>query len=166
MHFEDFVRSYSAKSNEELLRLRLDSKDLTDEGSAALMYELARRGIDGADKLDAFRDREKSPKEEVSRKPVNLFVSFRLGVGRWYFGKADRTVNPDGVEQFRTTMFILVFWIPLIPTGSYLVEKEGGFFSRKITILQKQPLDWEQVLKVWCVAAAAILAVILIVKRL
>jgi len=35
-----------------------------------------------------------------------------------------------------------------------------------MTILKKLPLDWEQVLEVWVVAATILLALILVIKRL
>jgi len=59
-----------------------------------------------------------------------------------------------------------VFWLPLIPTGTYLVERKRKFPSNEMTILKKLPLDWEQVLEVWVVAATILLALILVIKRL
>jgi hypothetical protein len=38
MQVEDFARSYETKTNEELLRLSLDSEQLTSEATAALAY--------------------------------------------------------------------------------------------------------------------------------
>jgi len=167
MQYQDFVRSYEAKSDEDLLRLELESDCLTGEAIAALTSELARRGIGSADKLETFRAQESQRKEEGSKKPGNLFFSFRFGVGRWHFGKADRTYRNDTeIERFRTTVFIVIFFFPLIPTGSYLIEKKRRFRSRKVTVLKRLPLDWEQVLKVWAVAAAGLVAVIWLVKRM
>jgi len=166
MQYEELVKSYEGKSDEELLRLRLDSEELTAEASAALMGELAKRGI-GRDRIKAFRDLEAKRKEELSRNPGNLFFTFRLGVGRWHFGKADRVYDSTtGIEQFRTTVFIVLLFFPAIPTGSYLVEKRRGFLSGKLRIIEKLPLDWKQVLKVWVVAALALLGVIWVVKRM
>ena len=80
MQYEELVKSYEGKSDEELLRLRLDSEELTAEASAPLMGELAKRGI-GRDRIKAFRDLEAKRKEELSRNPGNLFFTFRLGDG-------------------------------------------------------------------------------------
>lgn len=166
MQYDELLQSYAGKSDEELLRLQLDSKDLTAEASAALMGELAKRGI-GRDRIEAFRDVEAKRKEELSRNPGNLFLTFRLGVGRWHFGKADRVYDSaTEIERFRTTVFIVLLFFPAIPTGSYLVEKRRGFLSGRLRILKKLPLDWEQVLKVWIVAALAVLGIILVLKRM
>jgi hypothetical protein len=167
MQYQDFVRSYETKSDQELLRLELESDRLTLEAAAALKSELAKRGIGSADRLETFRAQESQRNEEESRKPGNLFFSSRFGVGRWHFGKADYTYKPDTkIERFRTTVFIIVLFFPLIPTGTYLIEKKRRFLSRKVKILKRLPLDWEQVLRVWAVGAAGLLAVIWLVKRM
>jgi hypothetical protein len=167
MQYEELLRSYAGKSDEELLRLQLDSEKLTMEASAALTGELAKRGIGGTDSIDAFRGLEAKRKEELSKNPGSLFFTFRLGVGRWHFGKADRMYDSaTGIERFKTTIFIVLLFFPAFPTGSYLVEKRRGFFSGKVRILKKLPLDWEQVLKVWVVAALGLLGVILVLKRM
>jgi hypothetical protein len=166
MEYEQLVKSYEAKSEADLLRLRLDSKDLTPEATLALANELAKRKIDSAERLTAFQVEEQKRKERESRNPGNLFLHFRLGVGRWNFGKADRTYDQStGVERFRTTVFVLILFFPLIPTGSYLVERKRSAPRKKTTILEKVPLDWEQVLKVWVVSAACLLLLIWALRR-
>jgi hypothetical protein len=166
MQYEDFVRLYETRSDDDLLRLKVDSENLTQDASSALTSELAKRKIDSAERLNTFRDEERRRKEQDERNPGSLFLSLRLGIGRWHFGKADivRDLN-TGIERFRTTVFILVLWFPLIPTGTYLIQKKRGFFAGKVTILKKLPLDWPQVLKVWVVAAASLLTVIWILTR-
>jgi hypothetical protein len=75
--------------------------------------------------------------------------------------------NPEtGTERFRTTVFVVLFWLPLIPTGTFLVERERAFLSNQFTVLKRLPVDWEQVLKVWVVASASLLALIWIFKLL
>ena len=71
-----------------------------------------------------------------------------------------------GKERFKTTVFVVLFWHPLIPTGTFLVERERAFLSNEMTVLKRLPLDWEQVLKVWVVAAGTLLAVIWAFKLL
>jgi hypothetical protein len=60
----------------------------------------------------------------------------------------------------------MLFWLPLIPSGSYIVERKREFLSNQMTVLEKLPLDWEQVLKVWIAAATSLLALIWIFKLL
>lgn len=96
----------------------------------------------------------------------SLFLA-RFGIGRWHFGKVDYQYNPaTGIERFQTTIFILLLYFPLIPTGRYLIEKKRGWFSKRITILERLPLDWGQVLKVWGVALVALIALMWILKRM
>jgi hypothetical protein len=70
------------------------------------------------------------------------------------------------MERFKTTVFVVLFWLPLIPTGTFLVERKRRFLSSQITVLERLPLDWEQVLKVWVVASAILLVVIWVFKLL
>ena len=34
------------------------------------------------------------------------------------------------MERFKTTVFVVLFWLPLIPSGTYLVERKREFLSR------------------------------------
>jgi len=70
------------------------------------------------------------------------------------------------MEQFTTTVFIVIFFFPLIPTGTYLAERKRELLSIRPTFLEKLPLDWEQVLKVWVVASGSLLALIWLFKLL
>ena len=80
------------------------------------------------------------------------------------FGTANRVYDPGtDIERFKTTIFILLLCFPLIPTGTYLVERNRAL-PDKVTGLEKLPLDWEQVLKVWVVAAGSILGFIWLIK--
>ena len=113
-----------------------------------------------------YEDLEKQDKNPRPKNSGSLFLA-RLGIGRWHFGKNDYQFSPDtGIERFRTTVFILLLYFPLIPTGSYLIEKKRGWFSRRITILKTLPLDWAQVVRVWIVAAIALLLLLWILKRM
>jgi hypothetical protein len=131
MGYDDFVHSYATKTNDELLRLQLGSQDLTEEASLALAGELRNRGLGGAERVAAFRTQENERHEEESKKPGNLFFTRFFGLGRWYFGKAERVYNSEtGKECFKTTIFIVVLCFPLVPTGSFLIEKKRDSFRR------------------------------------
>jgi hypothetical protein len=167
VEIQNFAEEYQNKTDEELLRLALNLEQLTREANAALNDELARRQINNTQQLRAFSEREKQRKEEQDRNPGNLFVIHPYGIGRKRFGKAGRIYNPEtGTERFKTTVFVVLLWLPLIPTGTFLVEKNRAFLANQATVVEKLPLDWEQVLKVWVVAAAILLAVIWVVKLL
>jgi len=167
VEIQDFAEEYQSKTDDELLRLALDSEQLTPEARAALNDELARRRIDKNEQLQAFIEQEEQCIEEQRRNPGNLFVFHPYGVGRDRFGKAGRIYSPEtGKERFKTTVFVVLLWLPLIPTGTFIVERKRSFFARQVTVLERLPLDWEQVLKVWVVAFAILLAVIWAVKLL
>jgi hypothetical protein len=56
MKMADFAGKYEAKTDEELLRLAMDSDQLTADAQGCLASELAKRGI-SAERVRAFRDR-------------------------------------------------------------------------------------------------------------
>ena len=161
MEMQDLAAEYETRSNEELLRLALYPEQLTSEAVIVLNNELAKRGINGAEQLDAFRKAEEERTAKVASNPGSFFFLHPWGVGRRHFGKAERVYNSaNGVERFRTTVFVVLFWVPLIPTGTYLVERRLKSLSRRTIFREKLTLDWEQVLKVWVVAATCIFAII------
>ena len=165
MEIQDFAREYQSKTDEELLRLQLVSEQLTAKANDALKGELSRRLINGTDRLSAFRQQEAQRQTEQARDPGRLFSVYSFGRSR--FGKARYFYDSEtGMERFATTVFVVLFYFPLIPTGTYLAERKREFFSNQTTFLEKLPLDWEQVLKVWVVAAGSLLALIWIFKLL
>lgn len=165
MEVQDFAKEYQSKTDEELLRLQLDSGQLIPEANDALKGELSRRLINGTDRLSAFREQEAQRQTEEAANPGRLFSVY--GIGRDRFGKARYVYNSEtGMERFATTVFVVLFWFPLIPTGTYFADRKRAFLSGQIAFLEKLPLDWEQVLKVWVVAAGSLLALIWAVRLL
>jgi hypothetical protein len=167
MEIQNFAEQYRTETDEELLRLALVPEQLTPEANAALKDELARRSIHGSHHLSAFCEQETQRQTEQARDPGKLFFTSFYGIGRSRFGKAKRIYDSvTGMERFTTTVFIILFFFPLIPTGTYLVERKRQFFSDQPIFLEKLPLDWEQVLKVWVVASGSLLALIWVFKLL
>jgi len=162
VELQDLAEEYQAKTDEELLRLALDAADLTPEANVVLSTELSRRGIKTEDRLVSFRAEEQYRKEQASKHTGSLFIIHPFGIGHLRFGKADRVYDPaTGLERFKTTLFIVLFWFPLIPTGTFFIEKKRSLFSRKLTILRRLPLDWRQVRRVWAVAIGIVLSIII-----
>ena len=163
MEIQDLAEEYQAKTDEELLRLALDAADLTPEANLVLNNELSRRGINTAERLAPFREAENRRKEEASKHTGSLFIIHPIGIGHLRFGKAGRVCDPaTGRERFQTTIFVVLFWFPLIPTGTFFVEKRRSFFSNRLTILKRLPLDWRQVRRVWGAAIAILLSIIIL----
>jgi hypothetical protein len=158
MDLRELAEEYQGKSDGELLQLALKPEQLTTEANEALRSELARRRIDSPDCLDNARRAEQERNAENDRDigPLGFFPYG--GFGRMRFGKSGRVYDADsGSERFTTTVFILIFFFPLIPTGSYLVQRDREW-PNKLAVLEKLPLDWEQVLSVWVVAAGSVAA--------
>jgi hypothetical protein len=162
VEIQDLAEEYQAKTDEELLRLALDAADLTPEANLVLSNELSRRGIKTEDRLVSFRAEEQCRKEEASKHTGSLFIIHPFGIGHLRFGKADRVYDrTTGLERFKTTLFIVLFWFPLVPTGTFFIEKKRSLFSRKLTILRRLPLDWRQVRGVWGIAIGIVLSIII-----
>jgi hypothetical protein len=75
MQIGDFAGEYQAKTDEELLRLAMDSDQLTAEAQAYLTSEFAKRGI-SAERVRAFRER---PEPVVSSPIVPGRDSYTIG---------------------------------------------------------------------------------------
>ena len=104
----------------------------------------------------SFAQKKSIAKLNKGRRLGSLFVVHAYGIGRQRFGKADYEYSSEtGMERFKTTVFIVLFWLPLLPTGTYFVERKKEFLSSDMTVLERLPLDWEQVLKVWILRPAA-----------
>jgi len=162
VEIQDLAEEYQAKTDEELLRLALDAADLTPEANLVLSTELSRRGIKTEDRLVSFRAEEQRRKEEASKHTGSLFIIHPFGIGHLRFGKADRVYDPaTGLERFKTTIFIVLFWFPLIPTGTFFIEKKRSLFSKQLRILKRLPLYWRQVRRVWGVAIGIVLSIII-----
>jgi len=163
MNMEELGQGYRDKTETELLQLALNPEQLTPEANGALKSELARRRIDSA-ALDAARREEQERKAENDRSIGWLGSLYIFGAGRMRFGKCERLYNSEtDLERFKTTVFLVLFYIPFIPTGTYLVERKRGYPGH-LTVLEKLRLDWEQILRVWVVAAAGLLALIWLFK--
>lgn len=159
MDIQNLTEEYLSKTDEELLRLAVHADQLTPEADVVLKNELAKRRINDKDRLEAFRKQEEQNRIEAHKDPGKLFLIHSYGIGRKRFGKAECSYDPEtNMERFKTTVFVVVFWLPLLPTGTYLVERRREFLSNEMTVLDKVSLDWEQILKVWDVAAGIILA--------
>jgi hypothetical protein len=167
MQIQDFLREYETKSNEELLRLATDPSQLTDEANSALLAEMRKRGLDDSEQLNNFRQQEKERKQEEENSIGRLWISARTGIGRQRFCKANYQADPaSGIEEFTTTVFILIFWLPLIPTGTFRVSRNKKSLFNQVRGIEKLPLNWAQVMQVWFAMMLGILFLILILKFL
>jgi hypothetical protein len=150
--------SYEQMSDGALLRIAMDRAELTPEAGAALDAQLAKRGLGEAQQRDfasTYRAEVAADERQRLNKQVNVGYASRRGIGLRYYGKRDLT-RMQSREQYQTTLWFCLFWIPLVPLGTYIVHRTTatwmGLFDDVRTI-RKVPLDWEQVFKTWAVAA-------------
>ena len=141
MNVQELGEEYRNKTDKELLRLALTPEDLTPEANVALTSELARRRIDSKTHLDTARQEERERKAENDRSLGTLGFIPHFGVEGMRFGKGNRSYDPEtGLEKFKTTVFVVLFWFPLIPRGTYLVERKR-ILPDGVSGLERLPLD-------------------------
>jgi hypothetical protein len=161
MEIQDFAKEYTTKSNEELLRLALDTTQLTIEANFALSAELRNRGLDTKDQIHNFRQLEYERKQKEELDIGRLWLLHPYGIGRKRFCEGRYSFDSaSGIEEFTTTIFVILLWLPLIPTGTYRVRREKGVRPIQINAIQRLPLDWGQVAKVWLLMLLSVLLLI------
>ncbi len=148
-------KAYEQMSDGALMRIAMDRAELTPEAGAAFDAELAKRGL-GEEQVRSFAItyRAETNREIAERGPKRPMLPW-TGSYVGYYGKRD-VVEMHHREQFQTTMWFCLLWIPLVPLGTYIVHRTTatwlGLFD-SVRIIRKVPLDWEQVFKTWAVAA-------------
>ena len=161
MDTQVLLEQYSTKTDEELFRLAVNREELTEEACMALDQVMQDRGLDKSECLEYARQEEEERKQQLARNPGPLFRVRGGLIGRDRFGKANYSFDPaTRMETFDTTIFILFFWLPLIPTASYRVTRRKEFLSDEFDVIERLPLQWEQVLTIWIVASSIVLALI------
>jgi hypothetical protein len=162
---------YTRLTDDEILHLAEEYDELTDEAKQALDLELHRRNISVADVAAYHAESQRlSPPSDPGLLWANAYPSH--GMGRRIFGKSNYSHDPGSdFEEFNTTLWFLIFWLPVIPLASYTVKREihhgwGRFVPRKMWIVRKLPRNWGQILSTWLKAAVLLLAVRLAVPML
>jgi hypothetical protein len=126
---------YQQLSRDEVLRLVLEKDQLTDEATA-------------------LRERQK----EIERAtPRQTYKEFR-GV---------RTIATNArfrIEECDTTLWIVGFWIPIVPLTSFRIRRKfrrwwSVYVSDQYRVIERRPLDWEQILLTWIKTAAVLLLI-------
>ena len=162
MDTADFGEQYRLMQDEELLRINFDSDQLTDEARFALTAGLHTRSLDKPEVVADFRIEEQQRRKDDELTSVMRADARKIGRSRYF--KANYDFNPETrIETFTTTFFFELWRLPLVPTGTYRVEKKKGW-RYDYRVVEKVPLDWEQVLTGWVISASVVLALILAFK--
>jgi hypothetical protein len=161
-----FSKGVESKTDEELLRLALERDQLTADANLALSSELSRRGLNSEEKLREFRAGGESRRKALDRDIGRLFLTWN-GFGRSRFWKCERRAASDaGLEEFTTTVFVVVLWVPLVPIGTFRVRGRTGFFSGPVHVLERLPLNWAQVVKVWAATLSIFFALAIALRAI
>jgi hypothetical protein len=159
---QNFEREYASRTTDDLLRLASEPQNLVDGASMALHSELSRRGLKAADIDTARYPQEKHAQQHERKAAERLLHIHRQGIGTSRFCKWDRVHNvASGTEEFTTTLFFILAWVPLIPLGTYRVRRSKGLVPNQ-HVIEKLPLNWSQVLWVWMIALLTMLALALV----
>jgi hypothetical protein len=166
MQIQEFAKEYENKSDQELLLLAVDPSQLTDNANQALSTELRKRGL-ASQKINDFRQVESERKQKEENDIGRLWLNTRYGVGRQRFCKGDYSFDlASETEEFTTTVFILILFLPVIPVGTYRVKRNKQSFAKQLRGIQKLPLDWGQVMQVWLITMIVVLLIIVAIKFL
>lgn len=162
---------YARLTDDEITHLAEERGELTEEAKQQLDAELRRRNITAAD-VAAYS----AESQRLSETPdPNLFtarVYHPYGIGRKLFGKTNHSYDPGSeFEEFDTTLWFVIFWLPVIPLSSYRVRRDVRrqwkyLFSRRIWTVRKLPRNWGQILLTWIKAAVLLLVAMLILRDL
>jgi hypothetical protein len=154
---------YRELDDDALLRIAADRRDLTPEAAMVLDAELSSRCLRQTQIDDlAQQDRAVEAREVRARARANRRIVFRGGFGFEYYGRSNMQ-RRMGTEIYAATLFFIVLWFPIIPVGTYRVirSRSAWWSGSSPKVVEKLPLDWNQVLHVWTKALLIVLAIAL-----
>lgn len=157
---------YQQLSDDEILNLARDEANLTDQAKCALTSELSRRNLSVAD-VQTYETETRVLEEADERRRLKL-LNPRFSQNKKFWGRGNFVANAiSGCEEYDATLWFVVFWFPLIPLGTYRVERNQSrerwwdFLTPDITVVTKLPLNWEQILGTWLIAVSALFVAVL-----
>jgi hypothetical protein len=151
---KNFAIEYQTLTDDEVLRIAADRENLVDEARQAIDMEMHRRSLTANDMGQYQAHIEKT---EMLLQVGNLPFLIPYGIGKKLFGKRARMIDPKGIlEEFDTTLWVVIFWVPLIPVTTYRIRRRVSklslldpWRSYKFEALSRRRLDWRMVLTTW-----------------
>lgn len=148
----NFSTEYQALDDDAILRIAADRENLLQEAQQALDSELLRRKLTQSDIGQYQAHIERAEIEEQARLP---FIS-HYGIGKRFLGKRAYVSDPVDIwEEFDTELWIVVFWIPLIPIATFRVRRIkkfrlfGPWQNCRFNVINKRGRDWMLILSTW-----------------
>ena len=155
MNAPELFERYRGLSDVELEQLLREFDDLLEPAQSCLIAELRTRGQTD-ETISATVEAGKKIKlpltltdgfDPALTKKIGSVSSFH-GIGRIFYGKAHRTFNETfAFEEYDTTLWWILFWIPLIPKGSFRIrrkQEDRPFTSYAFVIVRRIPFLWAQ----------------------
>ena len=158
---------YQSLTDDEVLQIATEREQLTDDARMVLDSELARRRLsikDVQSQKAAFERAEKLDRARRQHKILSSSSLRRSGTGIRFRGGQNLHRDPSGeYEQYDSTKWVVVLWIPVFPIGTFTVRRRlsrwmGMTFRSDPQIIARQPRNWEQILLTWVKTGAVLLA--------
>lgn len=151
---KNFAMEYQALADDEVLRIAADRENLVDEARQAIDMEMHRRNLSPGD-IEQYQAHIE--KADMQEQVGNLPFLVPYGIGKILFGKRARIVDPKAIwEEFDTTLWVVIFWVPLIPVRTYRIRRRvsklsllGPWRMNTFEALSRRGLDWRMVLTTW-----------------
>ena len=158
------VPDYRSLSDDEVLRIATRPQDLTDEARNLLDAELRQRSIRSHD-IDEYRALVTEFETSEAAKVAVPFTT--RGMGRKFYGKSNYQYDPiSNSEEFDATSWFVFMMFPLIPLGSYRVQRQHRenwwdriFGDNKFEVLKKLPRNWQQIVLTWIKAVLVVIVI-------
>lgn len=117
---DTFAARYKQMSDGELMQIAAERDTLGGDAAVAIDAELSRRGFSvSAAKKQAVRAERKGTRRAIG----NLGFSAR-GYGKHFFGISNYHLDPTtSTEQFDSTLWFWILWLPIAPLSSYHIER-------------------------------------------
>ena len=128
----DYATTYRRMTDGELDRLMGEFDDLVDEARPVAVAELKARGRNDQEisvLIEAGRKR-RLPLASVPGADLDLTAQigslhWHNGTGRTFYGKANRVYDEVyAYDEFDTTLWWTLLWIPFIPRGSFRIRRK------------------------------------------
>ncbi len=155
---------YEHLTDDELVNLADQREDLTEEARSQLEVELKHRNITPEVLVSLSKIRKT---EDCQIDTLGLSAH---GCGKKLFAKKVHNYNAlSGDEDIETTLWAVVFWFPVAPLASYLIRRkrrenwwQRSWQQSEMTVLQRLPLNWGQVITTWIKGLVFALALLLL----
>lgn len=149
---QEYREAYRRMPDYQILQIASEG-GLVPEAVQALNEELAARG---ATTHDIDQHAEYVTHQKLLQQVGNNILYVPHGVGIAFRGKRFSSIEDERLGIELRTRWIIVFWIPVIPIGSYRIiwgASSSTFLGRRksFQIVSKEKLDLQQVIKIWSI---------------